>query len=102
MMRAGSNLTGTSSSLSALYALLTSVRTEVMERKTLASPAHLFEKLGADEPIEEVSTEVSGVVACKVDVKKGRAEVEHEHTLNLNLLKQEIERLGTYKVLLPK
>ncbi len=52
--------------------------------------------------IEDVSKDVAGVTACVVDLKKENAEVEHERTLNLDLLKQEIEGLGQYKVLLPK
>ncbi len=51
--------------------------------------------------IEDVSKDVAGVTACVVDLKKENAEVEHESTLNLNLLKQEIEGLGQYTVLLP-
>ena len=52
--------------------------------------------------IEDVCKDVTGVVACTVNLKKGNAEIEHEPTLNLNLLKQEIEGVGQYKVLLPK
>ncbi len=51
--------------------------------------------------IEEVSQDVAGVTACIVDLKKGNAEVEHESTLSFDLLKQEIEGLGQYTVLLP-
>jgi len=51
--------------------------------------------------IEDVSQDVAGVTACVVDLKQGNAEVEHESTLNFNLLKQEIEGLGQYTVLLP-
>ena len=51
--------------------------------------------------IEDVCQDIAGVTACKVDLNKENAEVEHESTLNLNLLKQEIEGLGQYTVLLP-
>ncbi len=51
--------------------------------------------------IEDASKDGTGVTACVVDLKKGNAEVEHESTLNIDLLKQEIEGLGQYTVLLP-
>jgi len=51
--------------------------------------------------IEDVCQDITGVTACEVDLKKENAEVEHESTLNLQLLKQEIEGLGQYTVLLP-
>jgi copper chaperone CopZ len=51
--------------------------------------------------IEDVCKDVAGVVACSVDLSKGKAVVEHEPTLNLPLLKQEIEAIGSYQVLLP-
>ena len=52
--------------------------------------------------IEDMCKDVTGVVACTVNLKKGNAEIEHEPTLNLKLLKQEIEGVGQYKVFLPK
>jgi hypothetical protein len=37
--------------------------------------------------IEEVCREVADVVACSVDLRKGKAVIKHEPTLNLRLLK---------------
>ncbi|HLD33920.1 MAG TPA: heavy metal-associated domain-containing protein [Candidatus Nanoarchaeia archaeon] len=47
--------------------------------------------------IEEVAAEIKGVTSCTVDVKKGTAVVEHDKA-DMNLLKKEIEKLGTYTV----
>jgi copper chaperone CopZ len=51
--------------------------------------------------IEEVCNDVAGVVRCNVNLNEGYAEIEHARTLNVPLLKQEIERVGSYKVTLP-
>jgi copper chaperone CopZ len=51
--------------------------------------------------IEEVCNNVAGIVRCHVNLNERNAEIEHERTLNFHLLKQEIERLGPYKVTLP-
>jgi copper chaperone CopZ len=52
--------------------------------------------------IEEVCNDVAGVVRCTVNLNEGHAEIVHERTLNFHLLKQEIERVGPYKVTVPK
>lgn len=49
--------------------------------------------------IEEVCSEIPGVKSCSVDFKTGKTVIEHEGKLNLKKLKQEIEKLGDYKVL---
>ncbi len=50
--------------------------------------------------IEEVCNEMKGVKSCNVDVKAGKADIEHDETLDIKKLKKEIESLGEYKVTL--
>lgn len=48
--------------------------------------------------IEEVCSEFAGVNSCLVDFKTGKTIIEHEPSLDLKKLSQEIESLGEYKV----
>lgn len=48
--------------------------------------------------IEDVSTEVKGVIDCSVDYKSGKVEIEHDNSFNIGEFKKKIEELGAYKV----
>ena len=48
--------------------------------------------------IEDVAMDVPGVVACRVDVNAGAAEVEHGESCDVAALVAEIQNLGDYKV----
>lgn len=50
--------------------------------------------------IEDVCKEIPGIIFCNVDFKTGATAIEHEENANLNLLKNEIEQLGAYKVII--
>ncbi|MBS3130805.1 heavy-metal-associated domain-containing protein [Candidatus Woesearchaeota archaeon] len=47
--------------------------------------------------IEDACSDIKGVKSCKVDLKAGKAVVEHDNA-DLKALKKEIESLGDYKV----
>lgn len=49
--------------------------------------------------IEDVCKEVDGVLACNVDFKTGKTEIEYDNRLEWNKLKVEIESFGVYKVM---
>ena len=48
--------------------------------------------------IEEVCKEVSNVTSCEVDYKTGKTVIEYKDSVDWNLIKKEIEKLGEYKV----
>ena len=48
--------------------------------------------------IEDVCKDVSGVQSCEVDMASSLATVEHDDTLDVEKLKQEIAALGEYRV----
>ena len=48
--------------------------------------------------IEEVCRETHGVAACDVDFEKGAAVIEHDGTLDTDILIKEISGLGQYTV----
>ena len=51
--------------------------------------------------IEDICLDVQGVESCKVDEKTGKALVNHEVNLDLQVLKKEIEESGDeYQVIL--
>ena len=49
--------------------------------------------------IEDICSETKGVSSGKLDFKSGKLVLEHEPSADLKTLKKEIEKLGTYKVL---
>ena len=49
--------------------------------------------------IEEVSQDIPGVVSANVDFKTGQTVIEYDQRLDWNRLKQEIENLGEYQVI---
>ncbi len=49
--------------------------------------------------IEEVLSEIEGVVSSNVDFKKGEAVIEHTKEVGMEKIKKEIESLGDYKIL---
>ena len=49
--------------------------------------------------IEEVSQDIPGVVSTNVDFKTGQTVIEYDQRLDWNRLKQEIENLGEYQVI---
>lgn len=50
--------------------------------------------------IEDVCKEIPGIISCDVDFKTGATIIEHGENADLNLLKNEIEQLGKYKVIM--
>lgn len=50
--------------------------------------------------IEDVCSEVAGVNSSCVNFETGETGIEHDGSLNLESLKNEIESLGDYKVIL--
>lgn len=50
--------------------------------------------------IEDVCKEIAGITSCNVDFKTGATVIEHEENVDLNLLKNEIEQFGKYKVII--
>ncbi len=52
------------------------------------------------ELIEEVCLESKGVNSGVLDFKSGKLILEHEASLDLKKLKSEIEKIGTYKVVI--
>lgn len=48
--------------------------------------------------IEDVCKNIKGILSCNVDFRTGNTIIEHYDNLDLNALKEEIERLGNYKV----
>ncbi len=51
--------------------------------------------------IEDVCKDVLGVQACEVNFQTGETIVDHDESLDWNVLTKEIEDLGDYKVLKP-
>ena len=50
--------------------------------------------------IEEVCLEdIPGVISCEVNYESGETTIEHDDGLDWQLLKKEIEGLGSYKVI---
>ena len=49
--------------------------------------------------IEDVCKDIKGVTSCTVNFQTGETIVEHEQSMDWNLLKKEIEALGDYKVI---
>ena len=48
--------------------------------------------------IEDVIKAGKGVKLCRVDFLTGKTVIEHGEDFDLNLLKQEVEGLGHYKI----
>jgi len=48
--------------------------------------------------IEDVGKDIPGVTACTVDFKTGKTILEHEKSVDLKMVKKEIEKLGKYTV----
>ena len=48
--------------------------------------------------IEDVCQDDTSVSSCIVDFKTGRTEIEHSAEFKLDVLKKEIESVGSYKV----
>lgn len=49
--------------------------------------------------IEDVSSEIPGVISLNVDPETGKTEIEYDETLDWNTLKTVIEEQGDYKVI---
>ena len=50
--------------------------------------------------VEDVSSEIKGIISCNVDYKTGKTDVEFDNVLSLKDFKKELEGLGDYKVML--
>ena len=50
--------------------------------------------------IEDVCKDMPGVSDCSVDFSTGKTAIEHDQSMNLDALKQAIEALGKYQVIL--
>ncbi len=48
--------------------------------------------------IEDVLGEISGVHSSEVNVKTGETKISHDGSLDWTLVKEEIEKLGDYRV----
>ena len=48
--------------------------------------------------IEDICSEVQGVISCEVDYKTGKTDIEYDDRLNWINLKNEIEAAGNYKI----
>jgi len=48
--------------------------------------------------IEDVCSEIKGVVSCNLDYKTGDLEIEYNSNFNFKKLKEEIAALGNYTV----
>lgn len=48
--------------------------------------------------IEDVASEIPGVVSCTVDVAAERADVEHDESFDAERMRKDIEALGDYRV----
>ncbi len=48
--------------------------------------------------IEDVCRDDKNVSSCTVDFKTGKTEIEHNESLDWNILKKEIENVGDYNV----
>lgn len=48
--------------------------------------------------IENFTKDIPGVISCTVDYQTGKTEVEHDASLQLEKLKNEIQNLGSYGV----
>lgn len=51
--------------------------------------------------LEDVCREHAGVSSCHVDFGTGKAEIEHDESVDWKTLKKEIESLGEYHVEVP-
>ena len=51
--------------------------------------------------IEDICKDIPGVQSCVVDFKSGKAIVEHESKNELKKIKEEVEKVGEYKVKMP-
>jgi len=50
------------------------------------------------ELIEDACSEIEGIKSCKLDLKSGKAVLEHDGNIDLKKVKKEIEKIGEYKV----
>lgn len=48
--------------------------------------------------IEDVASEISGIQSCEVNYETGETVVEHDENIVWEKFKEEIEKLGDYKV----
>lgn len=48
--------------------------------------------------IEDVCSEIKGVILCSVNFTTGETVIEHDRNFNFELFKKEIESLGPYKI----
>jgi len=46
--------------------------------------------------IEDVCKDTPGITACEVDFQTGKTVIEHDPSINMDALKQEIKKLGEY------
>ena len=52
---------------------------------------------GCKALIEDIASDIPGIASCSVDIKKGRAMIEHDGA-DLVRFKKEVESAGKYKV----
>lgn len=52
--------------------------------------------------IEDICMELQGVISCTVNFATGETSIEHDESIDWNLLKKEIESLGDYTVQLSR
>lgn len=50
--------------------------------------------------IEDVCSEIPEITSCSVDFATGKVDIEYQESLDWDHLKEEIESLGEYKVVL--
>lgn len=48
--------------------------------------------------IEDICSEIKGVISCSVNFITGETVIEHDKNFNFELFKKEVEGLGQYKI----
>ncbi len=48
--------------------------------------------------IEDVASEITGIQSCNVNFQTGNTEIIHDENVDWNKFKEEVEKLGNYKV----
>lgn len=48
--------------------------------------------------IEDVATEIPGLISCQVNYQTGHTEIEHQPPFSLLQFQNEVQKLGNYEV----
>ena len=51
--------------------------------------------------IEDIAKDINGIQSCLVDFATDKTEIEHSDEKALEVFKEEVDKLGNYKVILP-